>query len=316
MSARRRRNFPRPEVRGGPCTRKLLAATLATILLCGVGLARADGARDWINVPVDMNFGYLYYAYSNSYASLDMALPIDAVSVDVNMPILRYARSMDIAGRAGGIQLVLPYVFVSAELEGTQARTSKRGWGDLQAAFIANVFGAPALSREAFASWQPEAFLTASIWVTAPTGLYVAENLVNIGKNRWTFKPELSYGVPVGKGGLFALNGYVDIFTDNRQASRSRTLSQDPLWSIEGHFSQNLSPALWLSADAYWSYGGETSLNGVAQDNLQSTLRLGVSGSQNLTPVDAVSFAYSRSVVRRDSTPASTLFQINYSRAW
>ena len=44
---------------------------------------------------------------------------------------------------------------------------------------------------------------------------------------------------------------------------------------MEEHVSHNLTDALWLSADAYYNVGGETSIDGTGQDNMANTLRIG-----------------------------------------
>ena len=38
-------------------------------------------------------------------------------------------------------------------------------------------------------------------------------------------------------------------------------LAQKPLLLIDGHASRNLTPGPWVSADAYYSIGGEITLN-------------------------------------------------------
>ena len=82
-------------------------------------LAKADGARDWLSAPIDMNFLYAYYTYSNSETSINSNLPVDGAEVSAHVPILRYARTFDMGGRVGGIQFVVPYAFIDAELAGT-----------------------------------------------------------------------------------------------------------------------------------------------------------------------------------------------------
>jgi hypothetical protein len=56
---------------------------------------------------------------------------------------------------------------------------------------------------------------------------------------------------------------------------RTQTLSQNPIFRAEEHVSQNLTDALWLSADAYYNVGGETRIDGVAQGNMANTLKIG-----------------------------------------
>lgn len=36
--------------------------------------AKADVARDWLNLPVDMNFLFFYYTYSNNETSINGAV--------------------------------------------------------------------------------------------------------------------------------------------------------------------------------------------------------------------------------------------------
>jgi hypothetical protein len=55
------------------------------------------------------------------------------------------------------------------------------------------------------------------------------------------------------------------VFTTNpdRRVGGASALIQRPLFLGEGHASRNLIPALWISADAYYSLGGETSIDGI-----------------------------------------------------
>lgn len=149
-----------------------------------------------------------------------------------------------------------------------------------------------------------------------PTGDYDQARLINPGKNRWAFKPQLAWGTLLDQATWFTVNGAVEFYQDNDEYFGGRTLGQKPLATIDAHYSRNLNKAVWLSADAIWTVGGETEINGVDQDNEQSILRLGVSGSMNFSPTDAVSVALTRTVARKDHTPAVTVFQISYSKAW
>lgn len=278
--------------------------------------AYADGARDWMNLPVDTNLLFLYYTYSNSETEINSSLPVDGAEVSAQVPILRYARSFDLGGRIGGFQLVVPYAFIDAELTGTRLNRSIDGIGDITAIFISNIYGAPALSRQEFVNWTPGEYLTGAISITMPTGDYDAGRLINPGKNRWAFKPQLAWGTPIDPATWFTVNGAVEFYQDNDDYFGGRTLAQKPLLTVDAHYSRNLNRAVWLSADAIWTVGGETEIDGVDQGNEQNTLRLGISGSMNFSPTDAVGMSLTRTVARKDTTPAATAFQINYSKAW
>jgi hypothetical protein len=88
------------------------------------------------------------------------------------------------------------------------------------------------------------------------------------------------------------------------------------LFGIEAHYSKNLNKALWVSADAFYTYGGQTFVDDQAQENIQSTLRLGVGGSLNLTPVDAIAVSWNTTVAKKSYTPKGQVFAINFSHAW
>lgn len=123
---------------------RLKALTLVAVLTAPA--AYADGALDWMNLPVDTNMLFVYYTYSNNETEINSPLPIDGAEVSAHVPILRYARSFDLGGRIGGVQLVVPYAFIDAELMGTRINRSVDGIGDITAIFISNIYGAPARS--------------------------------------------------------------------------------------------------------------------------------------------------------------------------
>lgn len=277
--------------------------------------ALADGARDWENVPIDTNILFLYYTFSNSEATVDPALPIEGVSVKAHVPIVRYARTFALGDRVAGFQLVTPYGFVNARLEGTRYKTSTDGLGDMMGIFLVNIFGAPALTKEEFKHWTPGQFLTASVAVTAPTGSYDRDDVLNIGKNRWILKPQLSYGLPFGQGNLLSINTNVQLFSDNNE-NRSGNLEQAPLYGLEAHLSHDLSSRAWIAADAFYAYGGQTHVANIYQHNRQKTLRLGISASYSFSPTTALSLGFTNTVVREDFTPAATTFSINVNRAF
>ena len=60
------------------------------------------------------------------------------------------------------------------------------------------------------------------------------------------------------------------------------SLTQKPLFLVEGHASPGLLPALWVSADGYYNVGSETNVDGVSQNNGANTLRLGAGMGLNV----------------------------------
>ena len=62
--------------------------------------------------------------------------------------------------------------------------------------------------------WRQGHMLGASVKIVVPTGQYDPAKLINLGGNRWAFKPELGCS---GRFGRFVLDGYAAVwfFTKN-----------------------------------------------------------------------------------------------------
>ena len=65
--------------------------------------AQADNARDWQNLPTDLNMVFGYYNLIDTNTPIDTSLPIDGLSLNADLYILRYARSFGIDGRNSAI---------------------------------------------------------------------------------------------------------------------------------------------------------------------------------------------------------------------
>lgn len=111
--------------------------------------------------------------------------------------------------------------------------------------------------------------------MVVPTGEYSADRLINIGTNRWAFKPEVGGWRRFGR---WSVDGSVGVwlFQDNDEYLGDHVRSQEPIGTIQGHLSYTFAPRLWLGAGATWYAGGETAFDGVSDRNRQSNSRAGV----------------------------------------
>ncbi|QVN04262.1 transporter [Pseudomonas rhodesiae] len=292
----------------------LCASTLALVPAAGF----ADNARDWQNLPTDLNMVFGYYNRVDTNTPIDTTLPITGLSLNADLYLFRYARSFGIDGRNSAIQLIQPYADVSASFDNARFFDGTKhngGMGDTQVVLVHNLFGGPALTAEEFASWQPETFLTGALWITAPTGDYDKDRVINIGSNRWVFKPELGFGTPVGPTWL-EINTWVSLFGDNDDYQGDRKLEQKPLYAIEGHYSYTFNRALWASLDATYSRGGESRIDGDWQDNKQENALLGASMGFVLSPQFGGLLAYSDTVSERRGSPDVNTWTLRLQYVW
>ena len=137
-----------------------------------------------------------------------------------------------------------------------------------------NLYGAPALALKEFAAYRQDLIVGASLRVTAPLGQYDDAKAVNLGTNRWSFKPEVGVSKALGRWTL-ETTAAVTLYTDNTDFFHGNTISQDPLYSLEGHVIYSFTAGIWGSLDATYFTGGRTTLNGALRNDLQQNWRLG-----------------------------------------
>jgi len=178
--------------------------------------------------------------------------------------------------RAGGLSIILPYAVANTSSSAFEASTN--GVSDVALLWQINIFGGPALTREQFRSFVPQTFSSFHLYVGTPLGTYNPTSPINPSANRWMVSPTINYSYTPDRGGTWIETYFTgQFFTDNDRffVNGAHTLAQNPIFRVEEHISRNLTDRLWLSADAYYNVGGETSIDGTPQDNAASTLRVG-----------------------------------------
>ena len=258
---------------------------LVTLLGTGFGLwLRADDAqaqdmepRAYSASPIGTNFLLAGYTYTWGSLSFDPSLPITGVKAEINTGTVGYERTIDLLGRTASAAIAVPYIQgnLSGDVFGQAMAISRSGLGDLKMRFAVNVIGGPALTPERFIHRVQTTTLGVSLTVIAPTGNYDPMHLINIGSNRWAFKPEIGISQPLGNWFADASAG-VWFYADNSDFFQGHVRSEDPLETFQVHAGHNFAPGLWLAGDATYYMGGQTSLDGLAGNDRQSVTRVGV----------------------------------------
>ena len=259
-----------------------LGCGLAALMACS-GVASAGSARDYLNAPIDTWLTFYNFGYSTLVTPEDGMDVTSSVTSNVLSQSIVVTRTMDYWGRTGGLSVILPYRYLNASSEAFRA--SNQGISDIAFLWQMNIFGGPALTKEQFRSFVPQTFSSFHLFVATPLGKYEPAAALNPSSNRWTFFPTVNYSYTPDEGWTW-LETYLStkVFTTNPdyRVGGASSLTQKPLFLAEGHASRNLLPTLWVSADAYYNVGGETSIDGVNQDNAANTLRLGAGMGLNV----------------------------------
>jgi hypothetical protein len=258
--------------------RSAIIALVAALALGASAAARAQDMepRSYSNAPIGMNFAIAGYAYTQGGVAFDSSLPVTNPQLTTSNAVLAYGRVLDIGGQSAKLNVIVPFTGLTgtAEFAG-QARTRDvSGFADPIFKLSVNLYGAPALSLKEFAGYEQDLIVGASLRVTAPLGQYDDTKAVNIGTNRWSFKPEVGVSKAIGPWTLEA-TAAATLYTDNTNFFNGNTISQAPLCSLEGHVIYSFTRGIWGSLDATYFTGGRTTLNGVLRDDLQQNWRFG-----------------------------------------
>jgi hypothetical protein len=174
--------------------------------------------------------------------------------------------------------------------------------------------GGPAINPRDFAAYKPRTLLGVSLIVVAPTGQYDARRLVNLGSNRWSFKPELGVSKPLGRW-TFELAGGAWLFTPNKNFFGGSRRDQNILASFQTHVIYTLRQRMWVALDATYYNGGRTVVDGVIKADVQSNSRLGATFSFPVTQRQSLKVLTAKGLTSRFGGNLST-FAVGWQYAW
>lgn len=266
---------------------RCLGALIACALIAAVSTARAQDIepRSYSNAPVGVNFLIAGYAYTRGGLAFDTSLPLTNPQLSTSNAILAYARALDLWGYSGKFDVIVPYTWLSgtADYAGQPLQRIVNGFANPAFRLSVNLYGAPALTFKDFSAYQQDLIVGASVQVSAPWSQYDSSRLVNIGTNRWSFKPEVGVSKALGPW-TAEVSAAVTLYTDNRDFFGGNTRSQNPLYSTQGHLIYGFRSGVWISIDGTYFVGGRTTLNGTMSRDLQQNWR---AGGTLACPVDA-----------------------------
>jgi hypothetical protein len=278
-------------------------------LLLGVALfdselvsAQELTPRAYVIAPTGFNAVDAGYAHLDGGLQFAGAVPITGAQANTSVLALGYYHSFSFLGRTANVVAGVPYGF--GDFEGTVADVPKSahrsGFLDSFYRLSVNLIGGPAMEPREFARWHQDVLLGVSLKIVAPTGQYDPTLLVNWGSNRWSFKPEIGYSQRFGRwlvdvyGAEWFFTRNNEFFSHNMYFPGTRWQSQSPVSAFEAHLSYDAGRRLWISLDAnYWS-GGETTVNGVPNTaSYERNSRVGVTASVPVSAHQSFKLSYS-----------------------
>jgi hypothetical protein len=254
----------------------LRALMVSSICMTNGVLAQDLEPRAYSNTPTGLNFLLAGYQYSEGALLFDPTLPITDANARVNVALLGYVRTLGIADKSAKIGLLVPVAGLDASgyVDSVFRIREDSGLVDPAFYFSINLFGAPALSFEDFKDFQQDTIVGMTFKLTAPLGVYDNDKLLNIGTNRWSFKPEIGISKAFGPLILEAAAAAL-LFSDNDDFDGGKTRQQDAIYSLQGHVIYAFRSGIWAAIGATYYSGGRTTIDGVSNDDFQQNWRGG-----------------------------------------
>ncbi len=170
---------------------------------------------------------------------------------------------------------------------------SPSGNADARIRLSVNLYGGPAMKLKEFRAGEKR-LIGVSLTVVLPSGQNDPARAINIGTNRWAFKPEIGF---TRRWQRCVVEGYLGLwlFSQNTMFYPGRsTRTQALMPAFEGHIGYYVKPGLWASFDGNFWAGGRTTVNG--------TVSIPLSRHQS------VKLSYSRGAFKRVGRKLSNYF--------
>ena len=254
--------------------------------------------RRWSHLPTDGHFAGVGYAYTTGDIGLDPVLLAEDVKLDMHTVAAKYIYSFELFDHSARFDIAQGYQNAqwSGLVDGMPTTTRRIGMADTVLRFSTSLFGAPPLKGKEFADYRiemkdSETIVGAGLALHLPTGHYLSDRLLNLGSNRFTFRPQLGAVHNRGPWSL-ELTGASWIFTDNDDFSGGNQLEQDPLYTLQTHLIYSFRPGLWVGTGLAYGSGLDSTLNGIGKNDSRRNLGWGISLGYPITPKFGIKIGY------------------------
>lgn len=291
---------------------------IALLFAARIGYPQELQPRAYLPAPVGLRFTSFSYANNRGGLLFDPSLPIEDGRAHANGGSIGIGGTLGVLGRSAQVLAVIPYMAanLTGKLSGVETSRYRSGLADATLRYSMNIYGARVMQPEEFVKQRPKFVVGASLTATAPIGQYDPNVLINVGANRWAFKPEIGAMRVAGK---WAFEGAVGawLYTKNSNFNNGAVRTQAPLGSVQLHVVRLLPRRMWTAFDTTFYFGGRTTVNGRLNADLIGNSRLGATFGIALSRRHALRFAYFTGATTRvgaDITSLSVSYQVFWQK--
>jgi hypothetical protein len=293
-------------------------AVLAAVLVAAAvpAFAQEMEPRAYAPSPTGMSFAIASITQSSGGVAVDPTLPLENVDATLNAVSLGYMQTFGLLGRLASVGMFVPYAWgtISGDVFEERREVHRSGPADMRVRMSVNLLGGPAQDRQTFAASKRGTSLGASLTLAMPTGEYESAQLVNLGSNRWSVKPEIGLYQPWGPWS-FELAAGAWLFTNNDEFYGGVRREQDPVTTVQAHVGYTFRRSLWVAANLNYYRGGQTTIDGERKADLQTSSRLGVTASIPIAAGHSIKLTWSDGATTRIGADFTT-YGLMWQHAW
>jgi hypothetical protein len=281
------------------------ALAAATIALPGPAHAQDDGARLYMMVPDQTTIASMRFHYLHSNVASDEATVTEGNDLRTALVVFQFVQALRFGSGQSFIFLVVPGSRISPPGDSNDIT----GLGDAQLGFVLGVHGTPALAAADYAAHRPGLAVNLLAKIFFPTGKYNSQRSTNVGANRWALRLGVPIVYAIGERmadpelATIELMPTVTFFGANSNPFNAERTKQKPLFIFEGHLTRGFARNFWASIDLLWREGGAVKVNSLAQNNAQSALSLGTTGTLALASNASLRLSVGKVVARNEHGP-------------
>jgi len=253
--------------------------------------------RRWSHLPTSTNFAGTGYYYTEADIYFDPLLQIENAKMEMHALTVKYIHTFELYQKSARIDFMQDFQEGrwKGSVGGAPASIKRSGLSDSLLRFAINLYGAPPLKGKEFAAYRTKAVVETivgtALVVHLPTGDYMNDKLINLGKNRFTFRPQLGVVHNRGKWSM-EFTGAVWLYTDNTDFYNGNKLEQNPLFTMQTHLVYTFRPGLWVTGSVGYDFGGKSAVNGVEKDDRRENLAWALSIGYPITSQLGVKVVY------------------------
>jgi len=261
--------------------------------------------RRWSPIPLGTHVLGAGYSYTSGDVFFDPLLQAEDVKIRAHSLAVSFVQPFKVRNKLASIRLLVPFSVAdwSGLLSGEPAAVNRTGFGDPRIRASVLLAGPPAgnaLEVRQYRLDNPTSTsFGVSLAITVPLGEYFEDKLLNLGGNRFVFRPQVGM-IHYWGTWSFELTGSVFLYTRNPDFFNDAERDQKPTFAMQSHLVKQLRGGSWLSLSAGYGLGGESVVNRQPNGDFRSNLLISASYSFLIAKRQGLKLTYIRSEALQD----------------